>query len=70
MTAPVIAVSQCAGLRLEFGAGYREYGNIYGKAGSDPGFFNTQQQGQNCLGIEERPCDTKKHTAPLGDSVP
>lgn len=39
MTAPVIAVSQCAGLRLEFGAGYREYGNIYGKAGSDPGLL-------------------------------
>ena len=39
MTAPVIAVSQCAGLRLEFGAGYGEYGNIYGKAGSDPGLL-------------------------------
>lgn len=70
MTAPVIAVSQCAGLRLEFGAGYREYGISMGRPGAIPAFFNTQQQGQNCLEIGERPRDTKKHTAPLGDSVP
>lgn len=41
-----------------------------GRPGAIPAFFNTQQQGQNRLGIEERPRGTKKHTAPLGDSVP
>lgn len=41
-----------------------------GRPGAIPAFFNTQQQGQNCLEIGERPRDTKKHTAPLGDSVP
>ncbi len=71
MTAPVIAASQCAGLRPEFGAGYTgNMGISMGRPGAIPAFFNTQQQGQNCLGIEERPRDTKKHTAPLGDSVP
>ena len=40
------------------------------RLGAIPAFFNTQQQGQNCLEIGERPRDTKKHTAPLGDSVP
>lgn len=37
-----------------------------GRLGAIPAFFNTQQQGQGCLGIEERPRGTKKHTAPLG----
>lgn len=66
--APVIAASQRAGLRSEFGAG--NMGTSMGRPGAIPAFFNTQQQGQNCLGIEERPRGTKKHTAPLGDSVP
>ena len=66
--APVIAASQRAGLRSEFGAG--NMGTSMGRPGAIPAFFNTQQQGQNCLEIGERPRDTKKHTAPLGDSVP
>lgn len=68
MMAPVIAASQRAGLRSEFGAG--NMGTSMGRPGAIPAFFNTQQQGQNRLGIEERPRGTKKHTAPLGDSVP
>ena len=68
MMAPVIAASQRAGLRSEFGAG--NMGTSMGRPGAIPAFFNTQQQGQNCLEIGERPRDTKKHTAPLGDSVP
>lgn len=66
--APVIAASQCAGLWTEHGAG--NMGISMGRLGEIPAFFNTQQQGQNCLGIEERPRGTKKYTAPLGNSVP
>ena len=66
MTVPVIAASQCAGLRPESG----NMGISMQRPGAIPAFFNTQQQGQNCLEIGERPRDTKKHTAPLGDSVP
>lgn len=64
--APVIAASQRADLWTELGASYRKFWNIYGMAGSDSGLFYTEQHGQNCLGIEERPRGTKKHTAPLG----
>lgn len=62
--APVIAASQRAGLRSEFGAG--NMGTSMGRPGAIPAFFNTQQQGQNRLGIEERPRGTKKHTASQG----
>lgn len=66
--APVIVASQRAGLRSEFGAG--NMGTSMGRPGAIPAFFNTQQQGQNCLGIEERPAARKSTPPHWGDSVP
>ena len=70
MMAPVIAASQCAGLWTELGASYRKFWNIYGKAGSDPGLLQYPTARAELPRNGKALHNAKKHTAPLGNSVP
>lgn len=56
MTAPVIAVSQCAGLRLEFGAGYTgNMGISMGRPGEIPTFFIPNSKGWAASELKSTP---------------